>query len=618
MNTFQDLNTFGQTQLDVTDQRPSGIILDRPFPQQPFDQVLDITSTTVTPSPGIEILDIINYSTANVRYRVTVRTGSSPLLTGSTISWASLPAHVTLTTVGDQYTLSGLKTRSDWQAVRNFTWTLPANYATRPLWFLEVAILYYDSATSSERVVDWEVYDEDHYYISQMSSAFTSTGTVVRIKQSAVTINSAMTFALTILKIKSFSANISSAFSMTPIPTETMMFVNATVTANVIKRKGTLLTPLQTTSSLTASLDRITSNLRIPRTYEPNADRALFVAGSPVIYNPNPGPSDTYTIELTAQAQTTWPVIDTSNWFNSLNQPAEFAPNSTTTPSTTYSYTGTLAQVNSHFASIRYLPPFMGQEFADQGFSFPNQYVTYTQKKNGVTQFTTTLTLTPFGDGEYQDAQMYTWTSGGATFTPVNHQLKYADMSWLIVGGGGGGGVGGGGGGGVARRFYLQPERLVYTIDVGTGGAVGADGTASYYAKGASYPGTPQLFAYGGQFGKSSVNNTSGGTSGFTNSGNSSKSGGAGVGTNGGGGGSQAQVGESATSQTGGNGGSPTFWFGDYYAPGGGGAGGGATPTGFYGRGGQGHQIEANRQDGNGGIVKLYVKKRKQDPTNDQ
>jgi hypothetical protein len=465
--------------------------------------------------------------------------------------------------------------------------------------------------------------------------------TGLRIKRSAVTISSAMSFAMTILRAKNFTVSMSSAFTMTPVPVEDMLkaFTNISITAK--KYKGIVGLTLASTSSLTlTTLDRIAGNLTIPRTYEVNADRQLFAAGSPVIYNPNPGGSDTYTIELTAEAQTSWPTIDNSQWFNSTNEPAEFAPDQTSTPDTFYTYTGTLAQVNSHFATIRFLPPFMGVEFQNQGFAFPTQNVTYRQYKNGTLQFTTTLALTAFGDGDYADDTIDTYTVSGSTtgftWTPVNHQLKYADLNILLVAGGGaGGGVtgggGGGGGGGVARRYYLQPEKLVYTFNIGLGGRTtfnsGDNGTDTYYGKGATYPGTEQLRSTGGIAGTSAGGGTSGGPNANAGGGNA----------NGafGGGGSRSQAGSapavaSPNFQRGGNGAPGVSWFQEgNFGPGGG--GGGRSSAGAYlpgsagsgqgGIGGQGGyflggQIGVGSSGGNG-LVKVYVRKRQQDPSVD-
>lgn len=166
MNSLQELNGFGQTALEVTDTRDTGVIFDRLYPLLPQNQVLNITSTTVEPSVGIEIEEIINYDEADVRYQVKIIPGSVDPLPGSSISWASIPAHLTLTQVDDTYTISGIETIADWDAIKNFTWTLPSDYNDYPLWFLEVSVIYYDGAVSADRSKEWYVYDQDYYYLA--------------------------------------------------------------------------------------------------------------------------------------------------------------------------------------------------------------------------------------------------------------------------------------------------------------------------------------------------------------------------------------------------------------------------------------------------------------------
>lgn len=188
MQSLTDLNNFGNLTLDLPDDRPSGVVFNRMPPLQPYDIIGTINSTSNLVGPGIDITEIINYQQANVRYRVRIVTGSSPLLTGSTISWASLPTGITLSQSGTTYTLSGIKTVAHWESVKEFLWTLPANYASFPNWYLDVAVLYYDSALGQERVVDWEVYDPRFYWIAQLeetSSSLTCSGMKVKNIESA-------------------------------------------------------------------------------------------------------------------------------------------------------------------------------------------------------------------------------------------------------------------------------------------------------------------------------------------------------------------------------------------------------------------------------------------------
>jgi hypothetical protein len=444
MNSLQQLNTLGTTTIDVTDNRFSRVIFDRVTPLQPLTQILEITSTTVSVVPGIEIVEIINYATANVRYRVTIRTGGSPLLTGSSISWASIPAGMTLTTASNVYTISGIDSLTDWNAIRAFTWTLPANFATRPNWYLDVAVLYYDSERTEEMVVDWEVYDEDYYYVAELSSAVTVAATALRIKRSAVTISSAMSFAMTILRAKNFTVSMSSAFTMTPVPVEDLLFAFSNISVTGKKFAG-VSSSLSAVSSISASLTELISNLS-DRNYTANTFNNLFATNTPVIYDDN-------------SSGATYEIIFSSSI-------GKFTSSSTIFPTSPASYSGDLASVNAIFDDIRFYP--------NSGVS-SNGTFTFVLKKNSSTLVTRTVNLT--GSNVAFTPVTYNITSS-QSWSPEITDVIYGLTDILIVGGGGSGSSSpndvGGGGGGVIE---LTNQTLSFTTYSLTIGAAGIDGT---------------------------------------------------------------------------------------------------------------------------------------------
>jgi hypothetical protein len=172
MNSLQELNAWGATPVDHLDARPSQVVFNRKSPLTAVDQEFDAyASLFVLPTPGIEIEEIINYQTANVRYRVSVKTGSSPLFTGSTISFGTFNSGVTLIQAGDVYTVSGIHSVSDWNSAKNFTWTLPVDFASYPQWYLECTIIYYSSALARDVETTWEIYDDRFYNVAALSAA---------------------------------------------------------------------------------------------------------------------------------------------------------------------------------------------------------------------------------------------------------------------------------------------------------------------------------------------------------------------------------------------------------------------------------------------------------------
>ena len=217
MNSLSELNSWSQTVLELTDNRPAKVVFDRVAPLLPKNQTDQIVSTTISIVPGIEITEIINYATANVRFRVSIITGGSPALTGSTVNFDTLPSGLSLSQVSSVYTISGISTVAHWNAIKYFTWNLPANYASCPLWYLDVAILYYDGATSQERVVDWEVYDPDNYYIAKLESSASVSAIIGVNKPFASAITSQATLFCPGSKMQLASAALSTAINVTTI-----------------------------------------------------------------------------------------------------------------------------------------------------------------------------------------------------------------------------------------------------------------------------------------------------------------------------------------------------------------------------------------------------------------
>jgi hypothetical protein len=232
MNTLSELNSWSQTVLDLTDNRPAKVVFDRVSPLLPQDQRDQIISTTVSVIPGIEITEIINHATANVRFRVSIIASGSPLLTGSTINFDTLPSGLSLSQVGSVYTISGITTLAQWNVIKYFTWVLPANFNSCPLWYLDVAILYYDGATSQERVVDWEVYDPDNYYIAKLDSQFAQSTLIGNKKQFAGAITSSSSLECPGSRVYRFTSSMTSS-----------------VTSNIIGRRAKFGASIQTVSA---------------------------------------------------------------------------------------------------------------------------------------------------------------------------------------------------------------------------------------------------------------------------------------------------------------------------------------------------------------------------------
>jgi hypothetical protein len=234
MNSLQDLNSYSRTSLDIIDNRASKVNFSRQFPLQPLNDVRTITSiTNQITTAGNDIIEIINYATANIRFRVSIKTGSSPQLTGSTITFDTLPTGLTLTSASDVYTITGISTVAQWNTVKQFTWTIPSNYASCPLWYLEVAVIYYDSARGKDVTVIWYVYDPRFFYISKMDSVVTVTAQATKIRQIVVLLSSQSTLTISLSKIQNMSANLSSASTVYCLPFKNVINLESRSTLSI-------------------------------------------------------------------------------------------------------------------------------------------------------------------------------------------------------------------------------------------------------------------------------------------------------------------------------------------------------------------------------------------------
>ena len=192
MKSLSELNSFANQSLELTDGRPARVIFDR---SQPLAQIIDLDdgNLTETVPNGTEIIEIINYSTANVRYRVSVKSAIGTPLTASTVTWASLPTGVTVTeSPADTWTVTGITSVADWDAVKTPTWTLPSDFASAYNWFyLESSIIYYDEDLGRDVTVTYDVYDINYYPDLQLFSNFDITPNAAKTVRTTVALSAA-------------------------------------------------------------------------------------------------------------------------------------------------------------------------------------------------------------------------------------------------------------------------------------------------------------------------------------------------------------------------------------------------------------------------------------------
>jgi hypothetical protein len=450
MNSLQELNSWGAIEVDYLDARPSQVIFNRVTPLGPVDQTFDAYASPVrqvTPQPGIEIVEIVNYQTANTRYRVTVKSGSSGF-PGSTVTFPPLPSGLVLTQVGDVYTISNIDRVTDWDAVKNFIWQLPSNFANYPQWYLECTIIYYSSSLGRDVETTWEIYDDRFYVVAELLSSVTLAAQCGVIKPLNATLNSNFTtYALGGVQFIAVVSNISSAATLsceaqlnaTNFISTSSMIIDAVKTA---RGRGNIV------STITQSTNAVASCVNLdPRSYLANIGNAIFSTNNPLVDTPN-GEADSFSITLSSSL-------------------GYFAANATDAPTSTLTITGTKSEVNYKFYFIHFYPT--------KGSSASGIF-TWAQSRNGILEFSKDITLTGIANSFAETILTF---NSSAAWTPTRTQLYYGNFDALLVGGGGGGGEDGGGasgggwGGGGGQVLYVTGLSLTsytYGIGVGAGG----------------------------------------------------------------------------------------------------------------------------------------------------
>ena len=489
MNSLQQLNGYGQTSITITDDRFATVIFDRMPPLQARDKEQKILTTTVAVTPTIEITDIINYSTANVRYRVQISSKNN-LLTSTSLAWPTLPGYMSVGTVGLVYTVTGFRSASDWTTARAFTWTLPADFATAyPKFWLDVKIIYFDEELGVDVEKDWAFYDLKFYEVADLQTAATVTAIPTHYKSTVCNLQSAFRLF--------GAAGLPKQLIPTNLPVTASISVNGDVTQRAALSAAFTLTAVageitRAAFARTAVFTQVSNNavykainLMNNRSYTSNAKNVIFTGfgeQAPYIEEP-PGTNATYEVTLTS-AQGEWGT--TADDY---------------TAASSITFTGTVAQVNTWFETVTWYPvkDITGTISA-----------TYTQKKNTVLQVTKNFNLEYAAAGTITD-QLYTFetntpnSSLGSfttyTWTPTLVERKYAVMDYLIVGGGEDG-VGyvnpfstgrGGRGGQVVTGTGVAIPNASYTVNVGSSGA----GSGS---RDSSFNGQTAVTAYAGGF----------------------------------------------------------------------------------------------------------------------
>lgn len=188
MHSLADLNYVSSQLISVNDSRTATVIFDKdkPFVLSDVNFESNVAGDlSVNIIPPVNILEIANYSVANTQFVIkdVKRTVNSFT---SSVTIPTLPAYMSsassTTTSGaytiTTYTISGFRSKSDWDVAKNLVWNLASGREANAIWYLDLSIRYYEEALNQVLSVDWSEYDKDHYYQVEMlaSSSLSSSG----------------------------------------------------------------------------------------------------------------------------------------------------------------------------------------------------------------------------------------------------------------------------------------------------------------------------------------------------------------------------------------------------------------------------------------------------------
>ena len=427
MNSLESLNNAASALIEYTDNRSARAVLDRIVVNNVSQTITDLTFKPRTP---VNITEIINYATAATQVEWVIQN-----ISGSSLIYPTLPAHLTLTQVGDTYTITGLQTEADWQLIKNFTWVLPSNYASSNGWFLETTISYFDEALGVTVDVDWDTYDPRYGYTLSANAAFTMSCTAGKIHSTA-------------------NSTLDSEFGM--LITQFAIDATTSMTVDFVKR------PIDFADSY--GFTGLQGNL------------IWETAPLQLLDDPNPSYDDDFKITVRAEDNAFTP--NDTGW---ISHPDGATPNA---PENGVILTGlTRTQLNATISNFTFWP------YRDQTTDTMLR-VEIEQKFSGTyyTVLDTHIDLTYQGAAALPATRYFTY-NGDGTVPVTTTEMIYQPFTFDMIGAGGSGAfqyrfgansdAGGGGGAGQYSRpttYYLNDDKNTSAyntmgVEVGVGGA---------------------------------------------------------------------------------------------------------------------------------------------------
>jgi hypothetical protein len=121
MKTLEYLNTVSVSTVSYTDTRTPNVIFDR---RQPKDTLFVLENNNFSVIAAANIIEIVQPQSTNIQYILELPTVPSSMV----VDFGVLPAGCTVSQVGSVYTVSGIDSVDDWQAIKNPSVTFPITY----------------------------------------------------------------------------------------------------------------------------------------------------------------------------------------------------------------------------------------------------------------------------------------------------------------------------------------------------------------------------------------------------------------------------------------------------------------------------------------------------------
>lgn len=146
MNSLQELNNHGETQVEFDDDRDADVIFDLPAAvNQTYSGFEGVSHEALV---GIEIIEIINYQTSAPSYKLDVTD-----LSGATVEWTYVPSSCTVTNPSTGiYIISGFRNPAEWDDIKNPTIHTPNNFQGE--WVYESTITWNGTETHTWTVTE--------------------------------------------------------------------------------------------------------------------------------------------------------------------------------------------------------------------------------------------------------------------------------------------------------------------------------------------------------------------------------------------------------------------------------------------------------------------------------